>query len=256
MSDQIEPQNKKIDVNAVKSTKAGLSGILETILLKFKTLSYTLVLFAMIFTAALAFGVALTPGIFVFNFTKDLTKDWFILAHYLSLGTALGMGFLLYGISIVFVVPFFNFLNPIKLKPYRSSWFSLESLGWATHNGLNYIVRYTFLDFITPTPLNVLYYKMMGMKVGKGVIINTTNIADPCLITIDDYVTIGGSVTMFAHYAQKGFVVVAPIHIKKKATIGLKASIMGDVIIGEGAYIAPHSAVMPKSRIPDGGSNE
>ena len=32
-------------------------------------------------------------------------------------------------------------------------------------------------------------------------------------------------------------------------TIGLKASIMGDVIIGEGMMIPPHTAILPKSRI-------
>jgi acetyltransferase-like isoleucine patch superfamily enzyme len=65
-------------------------------------------------------------------------------------------------------------------------------------------------------------------------------------------VTIGGSATLFAHYGQKGYLIISPVHIKKGATIGLKASIMGDVIIGENANIKAHSVVMPKSRIEDG----
>lgn len=90
----------------------------------------------------------------------------------------------------------------------------------------------------------------MGMKIGKGVHLNTTNISDPSLIELEDHVTIGGSAHIIAHYASKGYVIVEPVKIKKGATVGLKATIMGDVEIGENAVIAPHEVVFPKSRIP------
>ena len=79
----------------------------------------------------------------------------------------------------------------------------------------------------------------MGMKIGKGVIINTSNISDPCLIELEDYSTIGGSVTMLGHYGQKGILVIGKVCIKKGAMVGLRASIFGDVIIGEHAVVAP-----------------
>jgi carbonic anhydrase/acetyltransferase-like protein (isoleucine patch superfamily) len=93
---------------------------------------------------------------------------------------------------------------------------------------------------------------MMGMKMGKGVQINTTNISDAALIELGNHVTIGGSATLIAHYAAKGYLIVANTKTKESATVGLKATIMGDVVIGKNATIAPHEVVMPKSRIPDG----
>ena len=92
---------------------------------------------------------------------------------------------------------------------------------------------------------------MMGMKIGKGSMINTSNISDPCLIEIGDYVTIGGSATLVAHYGQKGMLVIEKLIIHDKATIGLKASLFGDVVIGKGALVKAHEVVMPKTRIPD-----
>jgi acetyltransferase-like isoleucine patch superfamily enzyme len=92
----------------------------------------------------------------------------------------------------------------------------------------------------------------MGMKVGKGAHINTTNISDPCLIEIGDKVTIGGSAHIIAHYASKGYIIVERVKIGDGVTIGMKATVMGDVEIGKGAVIAPHEVVLPKSRIPDG----
>jgi acetyltransferase-like isoleucine patch superfamily enzyme len=90
---------------------------------------------------------------------------------------------------------------------------------------------------------------MMGMKIGKHSHINTTNISDAALIEIGDKVTIGGSATIFAHYASKGYLIVAPVEIKDGATIGIKATVMGDVEIGKGVRIDPHEVVLPKSRV-------
>ena len=110
-----------------------------------------------------------------------------------------------------------------------------------------YLVRYTILDLITPSPIANLYLEAMGMRIGKGVVINTTNISDPTLITIEDHVTIGGSVTMMAHYGQKGVLCIAPVLIKKGSMVGLKASIFGGVIIDENVFIPPHHPVLEDS---------
>jgi len=56
---------------------------------------------------------------------------------------------------------------------------------------------------------------MMGMKIGKGVHINSTNISDPALIELEDKVIIGGSVHIIAHYASKGYLVVERVKICK-----------------------------------------
>jgi acetyltransferase-like isoleucine patch superfamily enzyme len=141
---------------------------------------------------------------------------------------------------------------PFRLKPFRGGYYSLGAVPWYFHNALTYIVRYTFLEFITPTPMNILFYRMMGMKIGKNVHLNTTNISDPCLIEIGDKVTIGGSAHIIAHYASKGYIIVDHVKIGNGATVGLKATIMGDVEIGETAAIGPHEVILPKSRIPAG----
>ena len=52
--------------------------------------------------------------------------------------------------------------------------------------------------------------------------------------------------------ALKGYIIVERVKIKDGATIGMKATVMGDVEIGEGAVITPHEVVLPKSRIPAG----
>lgn len=90
------------------------------------------------------------------------------------------------------------------------------------------------------------------MKIGKGSVINTTWISDPSMIQLGKKVTLGGSVTLAAHYGQGGLLVIAPISIGDGCTIGLKSSIMGGVTIGANTKILPHSVVLPKTQIPAG----
>ena len=57
---------------------------------------------------------------------------------------------------------------------------------------------------------------------------------------------------MLAHYAQGGYLVIAPVKVGRGATIGLRAIVMGGVTIGEKAKVLAGSFVLPKTVIPDG----
>ncbi len=239
------------DVYAAASDKKGIARLLEVILRRFRMGSYLFALAALYLIVLLAMGISATPGVWFFNFVSEQTAARIPVLHYFSMGFAIVFGYFLYGLSIIFVVPLFNFLMPFRIKPFRGSYFSLATVPWYFHNAFIYVVRYTFLEFFTPTPLNILFYKMMGMKIGRHAHINTTNISDAALIEIGDKVTIGGSATIFAHYASKGYLVVERVKIHDGATIGIKATVMGDTEIGKGVMIGPHEVVMPKTRIPD-----
>jgi hypothetical protein len=243
--------NKIVDVDSNHSDLKGFKGKFESILRSFRTTVFFILLAPVYFLAALLMAVSLTPGVYLFRYAYDQSQN---LDHYFGyplIAFSLVAGFFLYGFTLLFIAPLTNKLLPFKLKPFRGPYYSLHSIPWYVHNALIYLVRYTFLEFVTPTPLNILFYKMMGMKIGKGVHINTTNISDACLVELEDKVTIGGSAHIICHYASKGYLVIAPVIIKKGATLGLKSTVMGDVIIGENATIGPHEVVYPKSRVAD-----
>lgn len=246
-----EPKKELIDVNATTSDRKGIAGFIEATMRKFRTFGFTLTMVPIAFLYVFCMGISLTPGITLLEFVNEWSKDFHFIVRNAFLGLSVAATFFSYGLTLIFVVPAVNKLLPLKVKPLRASWFSLSVIPWYYHNALTYLVRYTFLEFITPTPLNKLFFQMMGMKIGKGTMINTSNISDPCLIEIGDYVTIGGSATLVAHYGQKGMLVIDKLVIGDKATIGLKSSLFGDVVVGKGALVKAHEVVMPKTRIPD-----
>ncbi|MGB9355423.1 MAG: hypothetical protein WCB21_07765, partial [Azonexus sp.] len=179
-----------------------------------------------------------------------VTSFW----HYPLTGLALAASYFTYGLTLLLVAPALNLVLGGRLRPYRGSAVSLAALRWYVHCTLTLVVRYSFLEFVTPSPFAQLYYRLMGMKIGRHVTINSTAIADPSLIELEDGVTIGGTASIMAHYAQGGYLVISPVRLRAGATIGLRAIVMGGVEIGEKAKVLAGSFVLPNTRIPAGES--
>ena len=243
---------ERIDLEGTTSSHKGFAGFFESMLRKFKTVMHAALTMPLYFISCLALGLALTPGILLFQYADPYYQDLSPWLHYLLRGVLFALAYFIYGFSLLLVAPAFNFLFQISLKEWRGPYYSLMSIRWFMHNGLTYLARYTFLEFVTPTPFSLWFYRGMGMKIGRGVTINTTGISDPSLIEMGDKVTVGGSVFIVGHYGQGGFLVLAPVKIGHGVTLGLRSSVMGGVVIGDGAKILPHSVVLPKTVIPAG----
>lgn len=249
--EKLTREDRPENINATDSTKTGFAGVFENVFRKFASIGFFLVLLPIAALYIFCLGTAMTPGFLILlkihNYITTANSPLIMQAFLYGLGV--GAGFIFFILSLIFVVALVNLPFIPLVRSYRGPWFSLESLPWYYHNALTYLVRYTILEFLTPSPLNILFFRMMGMKIGKGVMLNTTNISDPCLIILEDYVTIGGSAFMMAHYGMKGFLIIDKLHIKNGAMVGLGAKILGGVTIEEKATILPNSAVLPKTRV-------
>lgn len=243
---------KKIDLDTQSTQHGGLRGLFELLLRRFRVGMHLATMIPVYAFFCAVLGLALVPAVAVFRALSGLVTDssWWLQNGVYGLGLA--AAYCTYGVTLIFIIPTINFIVRGNLKPWRGPYYSAETFKWFLHNALTYIARFTFLEFVTPSPLSLLFYRMMGMKMGPGVVINTTWISDPSLITLGKKVTLGGSVTLVAHYGQGGLLVISPVVIGEGCTIGLKATVMGGVTIGDGAKVLPHSVVMPKTQIPAG----
>lgn len=199
-----------------------------------------------------ALGIAAVPSIAVLELAGPALLHADAWWGWPLLGVLISTALFLWGFSLMVVVPAFNAVLPTRLHPFSGGYFTGAALPWYIHNGLFYIVRFTFLPFVTLTPVATLFLRAMGMRLGKRVRITTENLSDVCMITLGDDVVIGGSANIFCHYGGGGRLVIAPVVIERRATVGEKATIMGDVVIGEGATILPHAAVLPGTRVGAG----
>ncbi|MDX9730752.1 MAG: hypothetical protein RBT63_03185 [Bdellovibrionales bacterium] len=241
-------------VDPSTSSRRGAAGYFETILRRFKTILHLVMLTLLYVLLCSVTGLAIVPGILLGRWILKHSESWSMFMSAWALGFAIVAAAILTAVALVIVLPTANavLLWGGRLKEWRGPYYSIEVIRWYIHNGITYILRYTFLELFTPSPLSSLFYRLMGMKIGKGSIVNTTAISDPSLISIGRNVTIGGSVTIVGHYGQSGYLVLSPVLIGDGATIGLRASIMGGVKIGSNARIMPHSVVLPKTQIGEG----
>ncbi|RMZ50145.1 acyltransferase [Flavobacteriaceae bacterium PRS1] len=100
--------------------------------------------------------------------------------------------------------------------------------------------------------LRVKFHKLRGVKIGKNVMIGlqvTLDHSYPEMITIEDDVSLAGNNYIlthsnpYPHFSNVFESFVAPVHIKKRAWLGIGAIVLPEVIIGEYSVIAAGSVV-------------
>jgi len=95
-------------------------------------------------------------------------------------------------------------------------------------------------------------YRMIGVKIGKNVVIAAYTIIDPFfpeLITIEDNVIVGVGATIIAHEYTQEKLKKGRVLIKKRALIGAGSLIRCGVTIGEHAVVGAKSFV--NKDVPD-----
>ena len=99
--------------------------------------------------------------------------------------------------------------------------------------------------------IRAFFHKKRGVRMGKNVEIGYFCIignVHPELITIEDNAVVTARVTILEHdnamyYTGRGDVVSGPVVIGKNAFIGIGATIMPNVTIGERSIVAPYAFV-------------
>ena len=231
------------------TTHRGAGNAIDRFIHRFGTLAHLLVVLVVYAVLAVVIGLALAPALWMLANWLPWALTYGEWLGWPLAGLGFGLAFFVAGFTLLLVVPLANWLLPTRVQPYHGAYYSIAAVPWILHNTLFYMARYTFLPYVTLTPFGPWFLSAMGMKIGRRAYINTELISDPCMIALGDDVVIGGSVHLFAHFAGGGHLVIAPISIEAGATIGQKATVMGDVQIGAGAKILPHSVLLPGSRV-------
>ena len=173
--------------------------------------------------------------------------------HVLVLGLALGGAYFVFGITLLLLLPIARWVTFAQGTPVGTfSYVSWAGWRWASYNALTLFLRFSFVNWVRLTPFLPVYHRLMGMRVGARVQINTAVVADQNLISIGDDTVIGGDVTLVAHVAERGRLYAAPVVIGSQVTIGLMAIIFPGCVIGDGAILAAGSVLAKGARVGPG----
>ena len=168
-----------------------------------------------ILIACIVYGLSLTPAILFMNYIIAKISVFSIALKAFILGFCISLSFFIFGISLIILVGIIVRLLPIKPKPGIYNLKSIDTIKWGLSGAFLKLVNLTFLDFITPTFLNVFYFKLIGAKIGKNVQINSVNINDPWLLEIGDDSVIGGAASINCHVVESGKLILEKVKIGK-----------------------------------------
>jgi acetyltransferase-like isoleucine patch superfamily enzyme len=220
----------------------------DSFLKRWATPLQTVMTLALYVQIALLGGAAATPGLWVLGRAMDLSAAWGTWPRLFATCVGGFLGYFTYAIAVIFVTGIFRTITFAGTPQGTYPYYSLKGFQWASYNAIILLVRYSCINWMRVTPFIVLFHRLMGMKLGKRVQINTAVIGDSNLIEIGDDTVIGGDVTLVAHSAERGNLVTAPVKIGANVTVGLMAMVMPGVVIGDRAVIAAN-AFLPKGTV-------
>ncbi len=107
-----------------------------------------------------------------------------------------------------------------------------------------------FLDFLQGTIFLPFFVRLLGVKVGKKVYLETTDFTEFDLVTIGDYANLNFDSGPQTHLFEDRVMKMGPVKIGSNVTIGAGTIILYDSIIGKNTVINPLSLVMKGDEVP------
>jgi len=140
-----EPQSPPVPFAEDQSKNPPPKHAFDRLLRRFARASYLVAVLLLYLLASTALGVALAPALWVFDRLASWSAGLPVLLHYAAVGTSAALCFFLAGLTLLVVVPIYNWALPTRVHPFKGGYYSIHVVPWFIHNALFYSVRYTFL---------------------------------------------------------------------------------------------------------------
>ncbi|MBA4388694.1 MAG: hypothetical protein C0404_11985 [Verrucomicrobia bacterium] len=141
-----------------------------------------------------------------------------------------------------------NAVLPLKHGKYSMD--DIQCFLWKHHTVIRDMCQ-RFLKPFFPLVLTGVYYRLLGLKMGRDAVVAVyAIIVDPLLTTMGDHSVIGENACVTAHAIVNEKIIIEPVVIGDGATIGIGAVVMPGARIGECAIVAPGAVVSPGTKIP------
>ena len=166
----------------------------------------------------------------------------------------------LYARAVVFGAGSFLALTGISILAkwlligrFKAGAIPIWSLGYFRFWVVKTMMRTSPIVAFTGTPLYNMYLRLMGAKIGRGVVISSRHgpvCAD--LLSIGDNTILRKDTIVLGYRAQSNFIHIAPVEIGANAFIGEASVIDIDTAMGDDTQLGHASSLQSGQRVPDG----
>jgi len=194
--------------------------------------------------AIAAFRVLVLPALA----TGALPPVGAVLLFALALGGSLYV-FLFWGLILVGTLVR---LLSLGISPGRYPAISPVTLLWMILNGIFTIAYRMILPLVPMTFFSETFYRLCGMKLGRGTWINTFVIMDPYLVEIGEGTVVGGDAVISPHVFEAGHLLLERIRIGRHCLVGGHSYLSPGVTVGDGSTIGLRACLRKGRKVPPG----
>lgn len=145
-----------------------------------------------------------------------------------------------------------HFYSPLSTGEIDLNEKRMETTVWKTLGFLNlFNVGLLINTAICPVSLRGFIFRLIGSRVGKFSMIGG-KIIEPFMVTLGDDVILGEDSLVLGHIISANKLYLGKVLIGNNVTIGVKAVVMPDVVIEDGAVVGASSLVVRGTRIKAG----
>ena len=128
------------------------------------------------------------------------------------------------------------------------SWWALRTEAVAVmYSGLACRV---LLDHLQGTPFLPWILRLFGVKIGKGVFMDMTDLTEFDCVTVGDYVSINTFAALQTHLYEDRVMKVGRVKVGDGVTVGTGSTVLYDATVGDYARLGPLTVVMKGEAIP------
>lgn len=158
--------------------------------------------------------------------------------------------FLFYIVGLILMGIIIRILS-IGIKPGSYEVATPTVFRWLIFSGIYTLAVTLILPVIPMTFFSMLFFRIIGCKIGKNSQINTYMLNDSYLLEIGDNVVVGGKADISCHIFENNKLILQPIKIGDNSMIGAHCYIAPGVTIGKNCIIGLNSYIRQGKNIPD-----
>ncbi len=168
------------------------------------------------------------------------------------LAAACGVGYLIFGLTYLLLLIAIKWLLFFRSQEGDYPFISSYAIRWAFLGSIAGLAKILILGHLKGMPILNAFYRALGAKIGKGVMINTCNMFDVDLIEIGDNTFIGGDAVIIGHVGEAGLLRIRPVRIGKGCTVGQYSVIFPGATMEDGSVLGALSLLPKGKTLPAG----
>ena len=196
----------------------------------------------------LPLALVIAAGYLIIILVMPLAEDY---GWGFTVANALALAGCVYGVaSFLFVVA----LKWVLVGRYRPRaapmWTAFVWFSEAVTNLYESLAVPNLLDHLRGTPALPWALRLLGVKIGRGVYLNTTDITEFDCVTIGDEAELNSLCGPQTHLFEDRVMKIGLVEIGRRVTVGPRATILYDTQVGEGVRLGPLTLVAKGEQLP------